>query len=95
VYVESNKIYNSNVFMQNCSSLALKLRKKFEIKHRGSKAKKRESYDCKVDLVCGGLAWAPFNWIGTLSRSWIWVRGENRLLRGFMYFSLHKKCPST
>jgi len=28
--------------------------------------------DCKVDLVSGGLAWAPCNQIGNLFWSWGW-----------------------
>jgi len=52
--------------------------------------------DCKVDLVSGGLAWAPCNWIGNLS--WFWVsvrsRGANRLFERLKYFSPHKKCCS-
>jgi len=31
--------------------------------------------DCKVDLVSGGLGWAPCNRIGILSYSWGWVGG--------------------
>jgi len=63
--------------MQNCSSLALKLRKTFEIKEGGRKQKRRvmitKLIDCdyKVDLVSGGLAWAPCNCIWNLSWSWI------------------------
>jgi len=48
--------------------------------------------DCKFDLVSGGLAWAPHNWIGNLSLSWFWF-GVNRSLGRARYFSQHKKIP--
>jgi len=76
-FLESNiLVLVQAVFMQNYSSLALKLRKKFEIKDRGRKKERvivatLIDYGCKADLASGGLAWAPCNRIRNLSWSWV------------------------
>jgi len=81
--------------MQNCSFLALKLRKKFEITSRGRKQKKErvviaKLIDCdfKVEMVSGGLAWAPCNRIG-------FGFGLGGGVGRVRVFSMHKKYLST
>jgi len=86
------------VFKQNCNSLALKLRNKFEIKDGGRKQKKRDLWLQSWLIVIAKLIWsgiwAPRKRVGNLSRSWVWVgKGGNWSLGRFRYFSPHKKIP--
>jgi len=46
--INSNSLNCHHTKLQLSIDLALKLRKKFEIKDGDRKQKKRESYDCKV-----------------------------------------------